>query len=249
MIGCKISLITVSRNAVTTIQRCMDSVFVQNYPDVEYIVIDGNSDDGTWETIKKSKTDIHFCKSEPDDGIYDAINKGIRQATGEVVGVLNADDYLVNNGVLSDIVRCFQENMPDVVYADLDYVSPNGQVVRKWRAGNYERNQFNYGWMPPHPTFYARRKLFNDFGFYKEDYGSAADYELMLRFMYVHKLKVCYLDKVIVKMMTGGVSNKDFRNRFLAWQHDFNAMKKNSIHNPLLAIMLKPLRKIAQFIC
>lgn len=249
MCAVKISLVTVSRNAVATIQRCLDSVFMQNYPDLEYIVMDGNSDDGTWETILKNVAAIHFFKSEPDDGIYDAINKGIKIATGDIVGILNADDYFVNDGVLNAIAECFEENTPDVVYANLEYVSARGKVVRKWRTGNYERNQFNYGWMPPHPTFYARRALFEEFGFYREDYGSAADYELMLRFMYVHALKVRYLDRVIVRMTTGGVSNRDVRNRLLAWQFDFNAMKKNHIRIPLLAIVFKPLRKIFQFIC
>ncbi|WP_316817937.1 glycosyltransferase family 2 protein [Pedobacter nyackensis] len=249
MNGIKISLITISRNAATTIQRCMDSIFMQAYHNLEYIVIDGNSDDGTWETILKNKADIHFFKSESDLGIYDAINKGIIHATGDVVGVLNADDYFVDEEVLSAVAGCFEDKDTDVVYADLDYVGHNDQVVRRWRAGNYERNHFNYGWMPPHPTFYVRRRLFDTFGLYRGDYGSAADYELMLRFMYLNKTKVSYLNKVIVKMKTGGISNRYLGNRLLAWQSDYKAMKMNHINIPLLAVMLKPLRKIAQFFC
>lgn len=248
MINIKISLITISRNAALTIQHCMDTVAMQTYPHVEYIVIDGNSNDGTWELILKNKSQLHFLKSEPDLGIYDAINKGIKMATGDVVGLLHTDDYFADDEVLSDIANFFTEKNPDVLYADLDYVDQQDRVVRKWRSGDYQQAKFNFGWMPPHPTFYVKRHLFDDFGLYNLDYGSAADYELMLRFMYLNKLKVGYLDKVIVKMRIGGLSNRSFKNRVLAWRSDFKAMKKHKIRIPLLGIILKPLRKIAQFI-
>lgn len=247
MVNIKISLITVSRNAVDTIQRCIDSVAMQTYRNLEYIVIDGNSNDGTWELILESKADIHFFKSEPDQGIYDAINKGIWLAKGDVIGVLNADDYFADAQVLGNIAGCFAEGNADVVYADLDYVDSMGSVVRKWRSGKYKYDRFNFGWMPPHPTFYAKRKLFNDLGLYNIDYGSAADYELMLRFMYLNRVTICYLNKVIVKMTVGGVSNRSFNNRLRAWQADFKAMKKHGIKVPLMSVVLKPLRKIGQF--
>lgn len=248
MVGVKISLITVCRNAAGTIQRCIDSVSGQHYKHVEHIIIDGNSVDGTLELILKHKSDNYFFTSERDAGIYDAINKGIMRATGEVIGLLNADDYFADADVLGDIAGVFSSAGPDLLYADLDYVNGKGAISRRWRSGNYLPEKFNRGWMPPHPTFYARKKLFYDFGLYDAAYGSAADYELMLRFMYLKKAKVSYLNRVIVKMETGGISNKSLSNRMMAWHCDFKAMKNNHIKYPFLGIVMKPLRKIAQFI-
>lgn len=244
----KISLITISFNAVNSIQRCMDSVFNQTYPHVEYIVIDGNSSDGTRQLISQNAANIHFFKSEPDRGIYDALNKGISYATGDVIGVLHADDYFANPNVLNEIAAFFALNEADLLYADLDYVNGKGKLVRRWRSGNYDRKKFRWGWMPPHPTCYVKRNLFEDWGGYDPVYGTAADYELMLRFMYVKAAKVSYLNKVIVKMTTGGVSNRSLENRVKAWQSDFRAMKDHKLSNPLVGIMLKPLRKVVQFI-
>lgn len=248
MCGVKLSLITISFNSVDTIQKCIDSVASQTFGPIEYIVIDGNSSDGTREVILKNKAHIHYFKSEPDEGIYDAMNKGLAQATGDVVGLLNADDYFANVHVLSEIVAVFDQHDPDILYADLDYVDGAGRLMRRWRSGNYAPGKFNWGWMPPHPTFYAKRKLFETFGKYNVDYGTAADYELMLRFMYPNKTKVRYLNKVIVKMVSGGVSNRHFYNRLEAWKYDFKAMVNHKINFPVLGILLKPLRKITQFI-
>lgn len=244
----KFSLITIVYNAVDTIEKCIHSVLNQSYRAVEYIVIDGNSVDGTRKIILKNSVRIHYFTSEPDEGIYDAINKGLKLATGDVVGLLNADDYFANEYVLSDIAAAFLKDDPDVLYADLDYVNKVGGVRRKWRSGSFKRENFNWGWMPPHPTFYAKRNLFNELGFYDLDYGTAADYELMLRFLYQNELKVFYLNKVIVKMKSGGISNGSFRNRLRAWQWDFSAMLSNRVRFPILAITLKPVRKIFQFI-
>lgn len=245
----KISLITVCHNAADTIQRCIDSVRGQRYAHVEHIIIDGNSIDGTLELILKNKSDNYFFTSESDSGMYDAVNKGIRQATGDVIGLLNADDYFADEYVLGDIANVFSSAGADILYADLDYINGKGGIVRKWRSGNYIPDKFNRGWMPPHPTFYAKKKLFDDFGLYNTGYGTAADYELMLRFMYLKKAKISYLNRVIVKMATGGISNKKLHNRVMAWQSDFKAMKNNHIKYPFIGIMLKPLRKIPQFIC
>lgn len=243
----KVSLITISYNAALTLQKCIDSVINQTYEAVEYIIIDGNSVDGTQDIILKNSLRIHYFKSEPDGGIYDAMNKGLRQATGDVVGLLNADDYFSNDQVLSEIVSAFVRKDPDVLYADLNYVGQNEKVIRKWRSGDYSAERFNWGWMPPHPTFYVKRKLFEEFGMYDMAYGTAADYELMLRFMYGRSVKVCYLNKVIVNMVSGGVSNRNLRNRIAAWRHDFNAMVRHDIRLPLMAVILKPIRKIFQF--
>ena len=246
MEGLKVSLVTISYNAALTIQKCIDSVLSQTYSPVEYIVIDGNSVDGTQNIIIKNKLCIQYFTSEPDKGIYVAMNKGLKLATGDVVGLLNADDYFANEHVLSDIVSAFMENDPDVLYADLDYVNHSGAVIRKWRSGLFLRKKFNWGWMPPHPTFYVKRILFNEMGFYNLDFGTAADYELMLRFLYQNQLKVFYLNKVIVKMKSGGISNRSFGNRLRAWKWDLKAMLSHGVRLPLLAITLKPVRKIFQ---
>lgn len=244
----RISLITVCRNAAGTIGRCMDSVIRQRYAHVEYIIVDGNSIDGTRELILSHKADSHFFISEGDKGMYEAVNKGIRHATGAVIGLLNADDYFADEHVLGDIAHVFSSVDPDLLYADLDYVNGKGKVIRKWRSGEYVPGKFNRGWMPPHPTFYAKKKLFDDFGLYNSDYGSAADYELMLRLMYLNGAKVSYLNRVIVRMQAGGVSNSSLYNRMMAWRSDFRAMKNNGIKNPAVGLLLKPLRKIGQFI-
>ncbi|WEK19708.1 MAG: glycosyltransferase family 2 protein [Candidatus Pedobacter colombiensis] len=247
MVNVKVSLVTISYNSVKTIQQCIDSVASQTYKNVEYIIIDGNSSDGTRDVILKNKAHIHYFKSEEDDGIYDAMNKGIIQATGDVVGLLNADDYFANNNVVSEIAASFSQNNADLLYADLDYVNQNGKVMRRWRSGNYLHRKFNWGWMPPHPTFYAKREMFEHLGLYNSGYGTAADYELMLRFMYLNKAKVFYLNKVIVNMTMGGVSNRNFINRIKAWKCDFRAMTNNHINMPFLSLVLKPLRKVGQF--
>ncbi|TKC60968.1 glycosyltransferase [Pedobacter hiemivivus] len=248
MINVKISLVTVTYNAAKTIQQCIDSVARQTYKNVEYIIIDGNSSDGTADIIRQNKAHIHYFKSEADDGIYDAMNKGIMKSTGDVVGLLNADDYFANDNVISEIVASFVQNNADILYADLDYVNPNGKVLRRWRSGNYSPGKFNWGWMPPHPTFYAKREMFEQLGLYNSRYGTAADYELMLRFMHTNKAKVCYLNKVIVNMTQGGVSNQNLLNRIKAWRCDFRAMTNNNIGMPFLGLVLKPLRKVGQFI-
>ncbi len=248
MLNVKISLVTITYNAAATIQRCITSVINQTYSNIEYIVIDGNSSDGTQQIISQNKSHIHLFKSEPDLGIYDAMNKGISVCTGDVIGVLNADDYFANDNVLSEIAQSFACCDTEILYADLDYVNNNGKVVRKWRSGHYAHHKFDFGWMPPHPTFYVKRKLFEQFGLYSVNYGTAADYELMLRFMYLNRAKSFYLNKVLVKMVLGGVSNRNLKNRISAWRNDFRAMKHNRINTPILGMMLKPLRKISQFI-
>lgn len=247
MLNVKISLITVSYNAELTIQRCIDSVIRQTYKHIEYIIIDGNSSDKTRQIVLNNRAHIQLFRSEPDHGIFDAMNKGISMCTGDVIGMLNADDYLDNEHVMNEIASSFIQNDPDLLYADLDYVNKDGRVIRSWRSGPYRPHKFNWGWMPPHPTFYVKRALFDKFGVYNFSYGTAADYELMLRFMYLHRAKVFYLNKVIVKMSLGGVSNQNLTNRIKAWKNDFKAMKQHGINVPVFGLIMKPLRKITQF--
>jgi len=244
----KISLITVTYNAGATIKCCIESVLAQNYNNIEYIIIDGGSSDETLPIINTYKEHIKFFVSEPDNGIYDAMNKGIKLATGEIVGTLNADDVFADTDVLSNIAVAFRQKGVLIVYGNLNYVNLQGNIVRKWVATGYKSGAFNWGWMPPHPSFYCKKELFEHFGLYDLQYGTAGDYELMLRFMHLNKIDAFHLDKVIVKMAIGGVSNKSYLNRLKAWRFDLKAMKKNGISFPLISIVFKPLRKIMQYI-
>jgi glycosyltransferase involved in cell wall biosynthesis len=243
----KVSLVTVTYNSDTTIKRCIESVIAQDYDNIEYIIIDGGSTDQTLDIISKYRQHIAVFVSEPDGGIYDAMNKGIKFATGDIVGTLNSDDVFAGSDILSCIASSFNENV-SIVYGNLNYVNPQGNIVRKWRAGGYKYGAFNWGWMPPHPTFYCKVSLFSRFGLYDLEYGTAADFELMLRFMHKNKIGAFYLDKLIINMELGGVSNKSVLHRLKAWNFDLKAMGNNGVYFPHISILLKPLRKILQFI-
>jgi glycosyltransferase involved in cell wall biosynthesis len=243
----KVSIVTVSFNAERTIERCIQSVLSQTYKNVEYIVIDGKSTDKTVQIIHNFKNSIHRFLSEPDHGIYDAMNKGIRIASGDIVGMLNADDFFTGDDILSDVAAAFTDDSIQLLYGDLDYINADGKIVRKWRSGSYKPGAFNRGWMPPHPTFYCRRELFEQYGPYRLDLGTAADYELMLRFIHKYQMKVCYLQSVMINMEQGGASNKNWKSRLSALQNDFRAMQINGVSRPLAALIAKPLRKISQY--
>lgn len=248
MSALKISVITVCYNAAGTIERCIQSVLAQQYAGLEYIIIDGGSTDGTLDIIGRYARHIHRLVTGPDNGIYHAMNKGLALAGGKVIGTLNADDYFAGNDVLAKIEQAFTTTNCDMLYGDLDFVDAQGKVTRKWRSGEYKPGSFNYGWMPPHPTFYVRRELFTQSGNYNPDYGSAADYELMLRFMHRQKVGVYYLPVVMISMQIGGVSTGGIKNRLAAWRNDYKAMRSNGVIMPLLALLLKPFRKIQQYI-
>ena|ERR1700760_4390256 len=245
----KISLITVAYNAQDTIESCITSVLRQRSRNIQYIVIDGGSSDNTTQIINKYKDKIDIFITEPDHGIYDAMNKGIALATGDIIGTLNADDFFADDDILNNVITVFAEQNNNILYGDLDYIDQNGKTIRKWRSAKYKKGMFNWGWMPPHPTFYCRKVLFDKLGAYKLDYGSAADYELMLRFIHTksNRSHIYYLDKVMVKMMVGGISNKSFGNRVKAIGNDLKAMRNNGIFLPAATIIFKPLRKILQF--
>ena len=243
----RISIITVAFNAQNTIERCINSVLRQKFKNFEYIIIDGGSTDNTCKIISNYRNNIDVFISEPDNGIYDAMNKGIALATGDVVGTVNADDFYADDDVLNSIAKVFAEQDTSILYGDLDYVDQSDKIIRKWRSGTYSRGMFNWGWMPPHPTFYCKKILFDRLGAYKLDYGSAGDYELMLRFIHLNNNNAYYLNKVLIKMVIGGVSNKSLTNRVQAMRFDLKAMRDNNIRLPMVTILFKPLRKLAQF--
>jgi glycosyltransferase involved in cell wall biosynthesis len=244
----KISLITVTRNAQNTLGRCIESVITQNYSNIEYIVIDGASTDDTLQIVSQYKQHINIFVSEPDAGIYDAMNKGIQFATGNIIGILNSDDFFAYKETLSDVAAAFTNENMGVLYGDLNYIKPNGSIVRKWVSGAYKPGMFNRGWMPPHPTFYCKKTLFEKWGRYDLQYGTAADYELMLRFIHLNKASTHYLNKTMVNMVVGGQSNKSYSNRIKAWGNDYKAMRKNGVKFPLLGVIFKPISKIFQYI-
>ena len=247
MSGVKISLITVCYNAQSTIVRCIQSVVSQGYENLEYIIIDGGSSDKTIQLIQPFANYIDYFLSESDSGIYDAMNKGISAATGDIIGMLNADDFFASDDVLAQVAAVFYESNTDILYGNLDFVDLNATIIRKWRTKAYKNGYFEWGWMPAHPTFYCRKYLFNRFGFYSLDYGTAADYELMLRFIHAQSVKITFLDKVLVNMQLGGLSNNSLTNRIKAWKFDLKAIRNNHLKFPLLVLILKPLRKIGQY--
>jgi glycosyltransferase involved in cell wall biosynthesis len=243
----KISLITVTFNAENTLDRCIQSVIGQTYKNVEYIIIDGVSTDRTIQIIDQYKDHIKTILSEHDKGIYDAMNKGIKLAGGDIIGMLNADDFFTDNSILSTIADTFKQQKAPIIYGDLDFINSQGKIVRKWRSGQYSQGMFNWGWMPPHPTFYCKRELFYTLGFYSLEYGTAADYELMLRFMHLNNIPAFYVKKVLIGMEIGGMSNKSVTNRVKGLLFDLKAMRNNGILLPALTLIFKPLRKIIQY--
>ena len=245
----KISIVTVGFNSAKTIKHTIDSVLMQTHDDVEYIIVDGGSTDGTMDIVDSYGDAISKKVSEPDKGIYDAMNKGLRMATGDVIGILNSDDFYADADVLRDVYQRFESEVSECVYADLEYVDAvhTDKVIRYWKSGKWTPSSFLNGWMPPHPTFFVKRQAYEEYGNYDTAFRSSADYELMLRFLHKNKLSVSYLPRVIVKMRTGGQSNASVSNRVSANKEDQMAWKKNGLSPRFYTIALKPIRKISQY--
>lgn len=245
----KLSLITTTFNSANTLLDTIQSVRSQGINELEYIIVDGGSTDGTLELIQNNRDVISKFISEPDNGIYDAINKGIAIATGEVVGLIHSDDFFASNQVLGKVIEAFSDQDVDALYGDLQYVdrTDSTKVVRNWKSKPYSDGLFEQGWMPAHPTFYLRRQYFKQFGVYDTDFYTSADYELMLRMLRKHKLRSKYLPITMVKMRVGGQSNVSLKNRWIANQEDVRAWEKNGLQIKPLTRWLKPLSKISQF--
>jgi glycosyltransferase involved in cell wall biosynthesis len=245
----KVSIITVTYNSARFLGDCIRSVQMQNYKNIEHIIIDGKSTDGTIGIIKKYEAGIAKWVSETDKGMYDAINKGMAMATGDVIGILNSDDVLDNDHVIFNIVKEFITHKTDAVYGDLEYVAQDDtdKVLRVWKGHAFDRKRFEHGWMPAHPTFYVKRKVVEKYGGYETHYFSAADYELMARYLYLHHISASYLPKLIVRMRVGGASNASLKQRLRANRRDYLAMRRNKIPFAFVVSILKPLIKLHQF--
>lgn len=246
----KVSLITVTYNSEKYLSHCIESVLHQDYPNIEYIIVDGSSTDKTLSIIDGYSNGIHKMLSEKDNGMYDAINKGLKMATGDIIGLLNSDDVLASKNVISRIVHCFHERGIDSLYGDLVYVEgeDTSKVHRYWKGAAYNRGSFHWGWMPAHPTFYLRREIVEELGGYETHYFSAADFEFMTRYLYKHRISSYYLPELIVKMRLGGMSNSSLKKRLRANRRDYLALKRNGVPFAFFASLVKPIRKLPQFV-
>ena len=244
----KVSIITATYNSAITIADSIRSVQQQSYQNIEHIIVDAVSEDDTLTIVNAMHHGV--LVSEKDKGIYDAMNKGIALANGEIIGILNSDDYYADDSIIEKVVRLFEATDCDAVYGDLLYIDADdaSKIKRKWIAGKHSKQSFLFGWMPPHPTFFVKKNIYDQHGVFNLQLGSAADYELMLRMIYKQGIKVSYLNEVIVKMRTGGVSNKNLQNRLLANKNDKKAWLINDLKPYWFTIILKPMRKIVQFI-
>ena len=244
----KISIITGTYNSALTISDTLKSIQIQSYSNIEHIIVDGASKDNTLKIVSKFS---HVAKviSEPDQGIYDAMNKGIKAAKGDIIGILNSDDFYAHERVLENVINKMESQNVDSLYGDLVFVKPNktNEVVRYWKSKTQTDRGWERGWMPPHPTFFLRKKVYEKYGNFDLDFKSAADYELMLRVLYKNKISTTYLPQILVYMRTGGQSTANLRNRVLANKEDELAWEKNGLKPKFYTTWLKPIRKINQY--
>ena len=241
----KISIITVVWNNKETIKDAINSVLNQTYKDIEYIIIDGASTDGTIDIVKSYGDKITKFVSEPDDGLYDAMNKGISLATGDVVGILNSDDFYIDEFVIQKVVGEFEEKKVDSVYADLVFVKPENleKTVRYYDSSQFNLSKFAYGWMPAHPTFFVKREVYNKYGVFRTDLKIAADFDILARFLYTHKISYSYMQDVLVKMRVGGVSTS-FSSIWINNMEALKVCKENGINTNIFKILSKYPSKI-----
>ena len=245
----KISVITAVFNRAQTIEQALDSVRSQTWPEVEHVVIDGASTDGTLEILRAHEDRIDVLVSEQDDGIYHALNKGLARATGEVVGLMHSDDFFANDRVLEKVAAAFADPAVDGVYADLDYVAKDepGRIVRHWKSGQYLPRKLAWGWMPPHPTLYLRRSVIEQWGGFDTSFRVAADYDAMLRYLAKGGIRLAYIPEVLIKMRVGGESNRSLTHIMRKSREDHRALRKNGVGS-FGTLILKNVSKIGQFL-
>lgn len=245
----KITIITAVYNCNNTISDTIESILSQDYVNIELIVVDGGSTDGTLNKLNHYRNQIDVLITEPDLGIYDALNKGLKSATGDIIGFLHADDLYFDKGVLTKIVIAFSDTCVDVVYGDLLYVrnESTADVVRYWRSGTFYNEQLKYGWMPPHPTLYLRRSIYEKFGGFNIKYSISADYDFMLRILLNNSLRFFYISDVLVRMRIGGISNRSLSNIFQKSVEDLRIIRHHKVGS-FFTLFCKNFRKLNQFL-
>ncbi len=245
----KISIITVCFNSENTIRKTIESVLNQDYDNIEYIIVDGCSKDNTLNIINEFSFGIYKLISENDSGIYDAINKGILSATGDIVGILNSDDEFYDQNTLSNIAAEFKENPAlDSVIGDIIFLNDKGKIHRNYSAKKWTPNKFAWGIMPPHPTFYCKRQNFIKLGLYRLDFEIAADYELLIRFLLINNLSYEYVPKILVKMNLGGISTKNLSSNFKINNEVLRACKINNVNTNIFKLYTKYFYKLKELI-
>ncbi len=249
----KISIITVTYNNSTTIQDTIESVLKQTYSDIEYIIVDGKSADDTLSIINKYEPKFNgrlSWISEKDKGMYDAMNKGIKMATGDVIGIINSDDFYHRNDVIAEIAKGFNDKNVEATFADVRFVHPTNldKTVRYYSSRNFSPNRFRFGFMPAHPSFFTYKKNFDTYGYYQTDYQIAADYELLIRFLYTNKLTYKYLHLDVMKMRTGGMSTASWKSNVTLNREIVRACKENGIYTNLFILSLKYFVKVFELI-
>lgn len=245
----KISVITAVYNRADSIAQAVQSVQAQSWHNVEHVVIDGASTDGTMQALQACVNAQTVWVSEPDKGIYDALNKGLARATGDVLGFMHSDDFYADNDVLQSVATAFANPAVDAVYGDLDYVAKadTARIIRRWRSGEYSAAKLAHGWMPPHPTLYVRRNVFERWGGFNTSFRIAADYDCILRYFGQGKIAPAYIPRVLVKMRLGGESNRSLARIWLKTQEDYTALRRNGVGG-MGALAWKNLSKLGQFV-
>ncbi|MGK0366737.1 MAG: glycosyltransferase involved in cell wall biosynthesis [Saprospiraceae bacterium] len=243
-----ITIITATYNSGKTIRDTIESVKSQNYSNIEHIIVDGASKDNTLAIVKEYDH-IQKIISEPDKGIYDAMNKGISMATGDIVGILNSDDYYTDNSIITKVVSAFKTNDTDSVYGDLQYVDKDNtdKIIRNWVSGEFKSSNLTKGWMPPHPTFFVKKGVYEKSGKFNLDFKIGADVEFILRTLGKDKISTNYIPEVLVKMRTGGESNRSLKNRMQLLKEYHKAYKLNKLEYKFYTIPYRLLSKIPQF--
>ena len=245
----KISIVTGTYNSQEYIGDCVASITNQTYDAIDHIIIDGASSDNTVNTIKSLPNRVSKLISEQDEGIYDAMNKGLKMATGDVIGILNSDDFYNSDDVIQKVASAFENPEIDIVFGDLYYVNQKNpdKIVRKWSSGPFQNGAFKKGWHPAHPSFFVRKRVYEKYGYFDLDFELAADFELMLRFLEKHRLKSIYIPIPLVRMRLGGASNKNLGNIAKGNNECIRAFKKNSIDASVLYPIYRLLPKLKQF--
>jgi len=248
-VSLKISVVTAIYNSKNTILSALTSVRQQDYPHVEHVIVDGSSTDGTLEILRSHVDDIDVLISEPDTGMYSALNKGIRHSSGHVIGFLHGDDFFADGGVLRTVAGYFEKSNIDGLYGDLDYVSYSHphKTIRRWRSGCFSSRKLSWGWMPPHPTLFLRKEVYERLGGFDETYKIAADYDFILRLLSSSETKIAYVPQVLTKMRLGGLSNRSLKNVVRKSREDYRALSANAVGG-FGALVWKNISKLRQFI-